>query len=535
LEVLVLLYLAVGAVCALSALVWATFASAERMHRVRPEIQRNPSVDQDGIDLWDQMSRFQAAVEARPLGAARRWVSAPLPSLVVLTTWPAHVRAGVVVENVQSLAALQLSPAYFLQEAVCQLGFASLVLLARAVSGEGWPVRLGAYAVVVSMLAFLVFGLVNQVDIRGLLRQTTAPPVITGFAFALVAACNLAALTIAAYVLLDWPAGASFQWNAITSEGAKLLRLSHLGALWGARSEGVTVLLLGVTSLAVYAVLISRVVSVLLYRKEDRDKVAIALKLVQAGRPAEAERWLAKQQNSAEIDRTTEFARGLVAIANGDFSKAVGFGKSWRDPQVRDTNSPSDGNEANWALARMSRPLLETGQVDLYLQVLTYLVDNRISDPCLGAITSWTRTEQVPMIERFLAKYPDSSFPLTRTTSAVKASKWAEATRCLDRCHSRARGAVPMKQALSAYLAVQQHGDEPIVEVVRRSFAKLQASADKGWDSRELPLWLKQYLVDRLEEWRTPLRVLGEHGLERWSSELSHRLLDDKARKAIQL
>lgn len=536
LEVLILFYLAMGACCALPGLVAGVWLSPERMRRVRRTIPTSPSADQGGLLVFDEMSRRAEAAEARQLGAARRWVSGPLASLAVLTTWPTWFRAALSVEDPQSLAALELSPAYFLQQAVWQLLFAGLVLLARKVSGDGWPVRLGAYAVVVSMLAYLVYGLVNQAGIHALLRRTIVSPVITGVAVAFVAACNFAALTIAAYVLLKWPAGASFEWPALTSEAAQLLKLSHLESLWGARSEGATVLLVGVASLAVYVLLISRVVTIWLNRKEDRDKVAIAVKLVQAGRATEAERWLGTQQTSPGTDPTIEFATGLVAIANGDFPKALRFGKAWRDPQVSETDSPDDGNEAKWALARMALPLLQAGQTDLYLQVLTYLIANRISDPCLGTIAAWTQPEQVRIIESLLSKDPSLSFPLTRTILAVQASSWAEAAEHLDLCRSRARGALPMRQWLSAYLAVQQasgEASETYIEVVRRSFARLKATADKAWQPRELPLWLKQWLVDWLEESRKPMRILGEHELERWLSEMSRRLLDDKERKAL--
>jgi hypothetical protein len=381
------------------------------------------------------------------------------------------------------------------------LSFAALLALLVGVSGHHWYLRVACYAVIIACLSNQVRIMTSGSDLSEELRTTLRNPFLQ---LVLIAVSSFLALTIAAFALLRWPVHASFRWDSLWSEGWQILGFTDLRAVWQARPTGATEILVAITGVTVYVSLISQLWKPLRFKRTSDDCVAIAMGLLLAGDRVSAKRWLetaqARGQKQPKAVAEALTAEGAQAMADGDFDVALERARVMAQLLRRNTNSPEDQDDARFIIAdwAASLSLFDMGQV--YSPLVSYLVTNGISDPCLAAIVfvETTISSTYPGIEAPSAEImkPEALYPLTVAAFEMGQSHWPQARARLDAIEPVTTTASLVKRILIALqTAGAARAEDPSKgrEVLIQDTSMLITEVN-SWSVDEFPMWLRKFL-----------------------------------------
>lgn len=330
-----------------------------------------------------------ALVESRSIeiGRARNLTRIMLETLPQVVTWPVisvafrrNRRSFPKVVNLRLRWPLDVTISIWL------LVFSAFIALLAEFNGANLSLRVACYAVIGATIAVPARWVIDGASLRQEMRTTLRNPIIL---FALIVMSNFLALSIAASVLLKVPAQSRFLWESVWPEARQVLKFGHITAIWQARPTRVTEIVVAGAALAVYALLISQLSNPLRFRRTDDDRIEISIRLLLAGENDSAERWLQSvQTNNPKSLPEYVRAQGMLAIKTGDFALALQRAHAMASllRQRIVPMPPDDKDDGRLLLAAWADFFTRVDRGELYSQVVSYIIDDGISDPCLTCV-----------------------------------------------------------------------------------------------------------------------------------------------------
>ncbi len=435
-----------------------------------------------------------AAKRHKKLGRIQGFVDTLLKWPAVVIAWPLVHRELRGRQNVKAIADLRIRRPLVVTESVWTLCFVVLLTLLVRVSGHHWYLRFACYVVIAAILAGQARFVINGDNLRQELRRTVGSPVAQ---FALIALANFAALTVAAFVLLRWPAGSPFHWRSLWLESRQILSFSHVGAVFGARHTGATTVFVATAGVAVYASLLGQFLHPLQFLRSDNDRLEVVRRLLLAGDSENADRWL-KDVGRGDRQLAVLHAEGMLGIKSQDFNLAL---QRARGAAVvrRLTTSPEDEDDARWILGEWAQQLRDG---EACSDVVGYLVASGTGDPCLAAVIDEMLERGVPQLADALeAHLTDRTYPLSLSAIAKSREDWTGAKERLRSAVPRQEAGRLVKRMLLSYatvLALQADDRRKMRDAAAEDSRELVREA-QSWHIEQFPLWLREWLAREID------------------------------------
>jgi hypothetical protein len=486
------------------------------------------------------------------IGWARNFAATALETLPLVVTWPAMSLAFRGRRSVKKVIDLRLGWPLEVFVSVWVLIFSVVIALLVEESGRDWVMQAACYAVVGAAIAIPARTVMDGSNLREELRRTLRNPFMQ---FVLVAAANFAALAIAASILLQVSAHSPFSWGQVWPEALQILKFGHISAIWKARPTRIPEILVAAAALAVYALLVSQLTRLLQFRRTDDDRIEISIRLMLADDSDGAERWLRSVGNDNPEQPGFVRASALHAIKTGDFVLALQRARaiaSLRRQRMHPV-PPEDSDDGRRVLAEWAEFFIRADYGELYSQVVDYLIADGISDACLatvvpmllffereesrntGSVARMMRQgEQIRLaseasgkpnakleafarerakIPQFPAAITDPPYPLAVAMREARTKQLPKAAaRLRDAGQTRRLPGQVVKRVIAGHIITEAAADaghrSRILEAAAQEVVGLLDEAQK-WPVSEFPFWLRQWLLDEIDEWVRLVRPAG--------------------------
>jgi hypothetical protein len=317
------------------------------------------------------------------IGGIRHVIASLLELIPHAIAWPALHLAFRRRFSVEEIVNLRLKRPLEVIQSAWLLVLSALVAIMTEVSGSNFAIRVTCYAIIVTMIAIPLRWVIDGAALRDELRTTLHNPIIQ---FALVAVASFAALSVTASVLLKVSPNSAFGWGSIWPEALQIWRFGHLSAVWQARPDRAAQISVAIAALAVYALLVSQLSRFWLFSRTDHDRVEISIRLLLADRVDNAKNLLQTvRANDQKVLPELTRAQGMIALKAGDFAGALERALALASLR-RLVVSPEYRDDGRWIMAEWAGFFIRVDRGELYAQVISYLVGDGISDPCLATI-----------------------------------------------------------------------------------------------------------------------------------------------------
>jgi hypothetical protein len=326
--------------------------------------------------------RAESIMAVQRLGAIRAALRNVVQGLALPITWPLLLWLFRRRSSVAELADLRVRRSVPVREGRFLLFVAVVVVLLTVVDGPAWHLRIACGAILVAAIGDQMRMVLDGVNARQEMRRTVGSPLVQ---LGSLAVTNLAAVTFAAYVLVDWSSDDGFDVQGLAAELSTVVKLGHVSALWSARHAGVENLLVIAAAVAVYTVLISQLPRALFVGRDDDDHLAIGLLLGMAGDVVSAREWLGKVKARARPSGEAPRAYGTVDLVAGDTGEAMKSARTAARLRRLGTQAPEDDDDARLILWEWAEQLDDPEVVQ---RLIGWLIDDGLTDRALALIAA---------------------------------------------------------------------------------------------------------------------------------------------------
>ena len=442
-------------------------------------------------DMPDMVRMREVAHER----GARDWLDGLFSAAFQVIVWPVRFRATHRDPSMRGAIDASLRRSYVVRENVWLLFTSTSIALLVGVSGHHWYLRLATYAVIVAILSYLLWGIIQPRVLRLNLCRTVPNPYLQ---FGLIALSDFVALTVAASILLRWPPNTTFQWNTLWLEARQILGFGHVLEIWRNRSSGIVVILIAVTGLAVYG-LLGELRKPWLFRRTDSDRADIAVKLLTVGDYCGAEKWLNSFEGdeAGSIDRL--WAQALGAIYAGRPEEALSCAQAVAAVNRAIAGTPHDDDDGRCLLLEWTDFESEINGCGLF----DFLIESGISDACLSLQIATLMTRGYPKRGDALpVNIPDRRYPLTTAAFRAVSGNYLEAVPLLEAAPMTNIESMIAKYLISEPLAI---ASAMAADPMRGFLAAMEASQtllreSQYWPIESIPLWLRNDLIGDIDQ-----------------------------------
>jgi hypothetical protein len=324
-----------------------------------------------------------AARRTNVLAASRDTVSALLQVVPYPITWPIHSLAFRGRRDVGGITRLRIRwPLDVLESCWLAVFAASLTALAAS-DGVNFYIRAAAYAEIAGAVAIPCRWLINGTSLREEVRRTVRNPLVL---FAVITAANFLATTAAAFTLLQLSPHTASYWDSLLAEARQLWGFSHFTAIWHARPDRPSQIVVAIAGLSNYALLVSQLYRPWQFRKTDSDRADLAVRLLLIDDCEGAKRLLGQvRAKSHQLPPEALRAEGLLAIKARDFPVALRYANiaaSLHGPPV----VPESSDDGLQVLGEWSEFFIRADYGAAHSATLSYLAEAGISDACLATL-----------------------------------------------------------------------------------------------------------------------------------------------------
>ena len=488
-------------------------------------------------DLYPMGATIASLTEGQRarIGRTRMLALTLLSDLPNVVTWPASYLAFRRRRNLRRIIILRIRWPLDVIESVWLLLISALIAILIQVSGSDLYLRIACYAIIVATIFIPARWIINGDNLRREMRRTLRSPIAQ---FSLIAATNFIALSIAAAVLLQVSARSPFRWESVWPEARQIWAFGSLLAILRARPTGATEIVVAGAGLAVYALLLSQLITPWRFRRTGGDRIEISTRLLLINDNDGAKHWLKSvRTDDPKLLPDLVKAEGMLALRTGDFSLALQRAQVMASLR-RLPAWPEDKNDGRRILAKWAEFFIRVDYGELFSRVVSYLIGDGISDPCLativptlvffeigeerhGRMARWM--EQGMEQERHQAEAAENlnanleTFthelsagmtdpPYTLTLAMIEA--WRNqsreaAARLLRMPRTRRVPNRVVKRILAGHVIVEAVVQEGNLSQIRKAWVEdilgLLNEAQE-WSIEEFPLWLREWVQDDIKQ-----------------------------------
>jgi hypothetical protein len=336
-------------------------------------------------DLYPMGATLVALFEGQRarIGRTRMLALRLLSILPNIVTCPASYLAFRRSRNVKRIVILRLRWPLDVIEGIWLLLISALVAILVQASGSDLYLRIACYAIIIATIFIPARWIINGENLRREMRRTLRSPIAQ---FSLIAVTNFIALSIAAAVLLQVPARSPFRWGSVWPEALQIWTFGSLLAILRARPTGATEIVVAGAGLAIYAFLLSQLITPWRFRRTGGDRIEISTRLLLIDDNDRAKHWLKSvPTDDPKLLPDLVRAEGMLALKTGDFSLALQRAQVMASLR-RLPAWPEDKNDGRRILAKWAEFFIRVDYGELFSRVVIYLIRDGVSDPCLATI-----------------------------------------------------------------------------------------------------------------------------------------------------
>ena len=332
----------------------------------------------------------------------------------------------------------------------------------------------------------------------------------------LITAADFLTLTVAAVVLLRWPARIGLLWSALLAEGRNIWGFGHLGAILRVHPQGADQVLVAVAALLLYASLLKFVRPDVFRKRNASESTTIALSYLLVGEPEKAERWLSVLDSPIR-DPNAVSARGAYKLAVGDLEAALVLARRYVELEWADVGPQAREEDALARLTSWSRTCADHPGYPTTAGMLSFAIDHGATDGVLVYCVACTskgkwRTVESSVREALSQADPAGErFPMALAMTDVQSSRFVDARKRLAGLRPASvndqlvgRFIAAMSKLASAYAVGDRIGAFLAVSDLAGGIEEESA----GWPVDDLARWQRQWMADVLFFYQATARKL---------------------------